>query len=153
MKKYLVFFSLCMGLSSCKEKEKFQNWYNTTQALKSEVEQKVSFDVTNTNDFMLLKKYFSQMKDLSVELALKKNIQDKIATFLSTQNKGVFCEDLFLADETLELINSACTKNGFYLCSPEVENYFEFIQVIYDSLDDKSKATWTNNNSCPAVKN
>lgn len=149
MNRFLLIL-VVFALSSCRESAKYQEWYENTKILKQELENKTSLDIHSPDDFLLLKKYFSQVKDLSVELSLNDTLRENIAQYLMPSSVEKFCSELLVNDSLYDEIDKKCRKNGHYICSQDVEGYIRFLNGIVEKLDVKTKEAWKLSESCPS---
>lgn len=151
MKNLLITIIVIFFLSSCKEGARYQKWYNDTKIVKEELEGKPSINILSADDFSLLKRYFSQIKEFSVELSLNTTLKDGINKYLLPSNIEKFCAELLVTDSFYVEIDGLCRK-GRYLCAQEVEGYKRFLKGVFDKLNSDTKDAWTKSENCPAIE-
>jgi hypothetical protein len=142
--KYIFLLNLVL-LYSCKYSVTF-NKFKELADDKIKVESIES--QLNQNNHLILKKYFSQIKNTVLEVQRSTRMQKYIHKYFNSYYDEKFCDEVLLDDVKYMEILKKCYINGFYICAEEVKYYKQILIVVKKLLTEKELGKIRENKIC-----
>ena len=143
---YIMILLSVLILSSCKYNVTFSK-LNSLEDSKNRVEKVASENITAENQ-VILKKYFSTIKNITYEFLSNTKMQEYTHKKFSKYFNENKCNNILLSAKVYKDILNKCTVNGFYICSDEVRAYQKVLISAKGLLRKNELKNILDNQSC-----
>ncbi|MBL7665626.1 MAG: hypothetical protein JNM93_10880 [Bacteriovoracaceae bacterium] len=119
-----------------------------TASLRIEAESIVGTTPYRATEHQIIKNYFVRIKDFVDQLKENARKKRRFNNYLESQEMSKFCSGIFIGVSDWEQIKIDCTRNRFFLCAEDVNEYNESKKIFFEILSDVLLKIFQNTSEC-----
>ncbi len=142
-----IIFLLLISMGSVYAQDISGSVSNITK-LKGEALSTLGSTPYRAKEHQLIKDYFVGLMEFSVQARDNSKMNRRLNSYLASGDIAKFCSDILLDTKDWNQIKQNCTRNRFFLCSEEVNEFPEFKKTLSGSLSPANLEIFKNTPAC-----
>jgi hypothetical protein len=95
-----------------------------------------------------IKDYFVGLKDFTIAIKENSRTNKRLNSYLGTESMKKFCSDIFISQNDWDQIKVNCTRNRYFLCTEDVNEYPAGKQALSELFYPNILQVFRNTSEC-----
>lgn len=143
-----IIFLICLVANTAFAQSEIASMISEVSKLKVEAESTLGATPYRAKEHQVIKNYFVGIRDFVVQIKDDSRTNRRFNSYLTNQEMGKFCSEVLINLKDWEQIKTNCTRNRFFLCTEDVNEYPETKKLFSEILSTELLQVFKNTPEC-----
>ena len=143
-----IIFLICLVANTAFAQSEIASMISEVSKLKIEAESTLGATPYRAKEHQVIKNYFVGIRDFVVQIKDNSRTNRRFNSYLAAQEMGKFCSEVLINLKDWEQIKTNCTRNRFFLCTEDVNEYPETKKLFSEILSTELLQVFKNTPEC-----